>query len=343
MKETALIIALSWFSSSALAQTTAVDATGRKHELVVVTELAVPQIVTSKAQAASPWLAAPPTVHLAYYDMQKPSGAWAVPVNYGQFQTMGLAQRFTLPTTSGYLDSITIFLDTIVGSEIGVLIARDTLFETAPGEYFHLIDIFSDRQPYAEQTIVASALPVDGSVTLRFDHLQVDKNFFVLVVPKIENNTFVSGFGLRMEIEPVRERNTENSRSAMLAQLPGGQILSSIFDGVFQIAGADSLLYGQFYIDAFVDTTQPLKHVAMNGQLSELQLYPNPVRSGEALTFGKRTEPVSKVQIYDLLGREVHSSVDLNEISTNGLTPGSYIVVVTLDGQRHEAKLVVAP
>lgn len=71
---------------------------------------------------------------------------------------------------------------------------------------------------------------------------------------------------------------------------------------------------------------------------SKVNVYPNPVRSGENFSI---SEKVNKVDIYSISGEFIKSSVE-STISTQGLKSGIYLLNInTKDGQKHTSKLIV--
>ena len=67
-----------------------------------------------------------------------------------------------------------------------------------------------------------------------------------------------------------------------------------------------------------------------------VQAFPNPVQAGESLSLVANTEAPVTVQLFDMLGRlqrELEMNGVVNQLPTNGLKPGLYLMRVFVEGQ----------
>ena len=74
------------------------------------------------------------------------------------------------------------------------------------------------------------------------------------------------------------------------------------------------------------------------------QVYPNPVPAGEPLTLVANTTAPVAIRLYDVLGRfqrEVVVNGVTNQLDTNGLKPGLYLLRVSLENQKEQTVRVV--
>jgi hypothetical protein len=72
-----------------------------------------------------------------------------------------------------------------------------------------------------------------------------------------------------------------------------------------------------------------------------LAMYPNPLK-GDTLFFTSTANADKSVQIYDILGKEVLSSKEINStMNVSGLAAGVYLVKITEEGKTATKKLVI--
>lgn len=267
--------------------------------------------VAEGPSAAAPQAA--PTVELSYFNSAAPTFAWPAPANFNPILIIGYSQRFTLPTESGFVDSIRIHIDTAIGGQIAVLLVPDTLATTGLGP-LHLVDIFSGKDAYGGGAIPVASIRSHAWNTFVLPHVAVPKEFHVLVAGTIENQQVTGAVFVTGDNEPARPLTTENARSGFVGVImANGAGYSSILDGQLQPAGEDSALYSDLLITVFADTTQTTGYVSrIPAAQSNWVVTPNPAASGSmAKLFNKAGRSNATVRLMDNLGREVSRLSDL--------------------------------
>lgn len=268
-------------------------------------------------------------VTLKYFDQSLPTLSWLGEGQYGPYLLYWAGERMTLPSQSGFLDSVSIQLDSVSTDSLFVFIAEDTLYDVGGGQLFRLINIFRDETIIASANIYPEQVSRNAPVMVRFPHIPVPKEFFVVISPSVNQNGQPTNFFLiRGDSKPPRERTTEGSRSAgVFVDLQSGGLISAILDGTFIPNGQTEAAFSDFYITAFVDAS-PTSVEGPTIETSQIRVFPNPAsRHIEVST------PFSEgdLQMYDMLGRIVSTTridnatthVDLGEIPN-----GTYWLVV---------------
>lgn len=264
---------------------------------------------------------------ISYFEPNAPTLSWIAPANWSPLIMTGFTERITLPTDSGFVDSVQIVFDSTGGDSIAVLLDPDTVILTPVG-YDHLDEgIFNlSASPYATAFIHPAALNGSHNATVVFPHVAVPKNFHVGLVPHLTSTTVFSFFYLRGDTETTRVRTVDNCHSTFIAFNPSlNQYESGVVDGNLTPAGYTSPLYSNFYISAFVSTSA--SSVSAENNSPSISLYPNP-----ATTFiqfqglGNGTN----VELLDVLGHIVLSEqvVGNNKLDISGLRPGRYEALV---------------
>lgn len=76
--------------------------------------------------------------------------------------------------------------------------------------------------------------------------------------------------------------------------------------------------------------------------LSNLSIFPNPVRGGGMITFNTNNNQQLQVMVFDVLGKEVLSkTISNNTLNVSGLKAGVYLVQVTDNNNTTTKKLIV--
>jgi len=293
---------------------------------------------------------------LTYFDESTRTHAWPLIANYGTIAMAGVSERFTMPSDANYIDSVLIGFDEI-DDNVVVLLAPDTVYPTPNGD-FHLLNFFDENAPvYSGGRIRQPALVGPSRVMLRFPHVQVPKEFHVLVSSDLTAphamTIFVTG-----DSEATRERTTENSRSGFYgALIATQQTVAAILDGTFTPIGATDPLYSNLDITVFSSTdptgaqTDPMARglasvlstglVAAVATPSEIRedsyLYPNPCSN--SVTVAK--EDVESVELYDVLGRNVLTHNGEGAIDVKALANGRYLAVLHTGSQTVTRSLIV--
>jgi hypothetical protein len=335
MKKLLLSLALLGFAGSAGAQTIGDYARSGATSPFIPEWRAAERPVETKSRPLAE------NLKLEYYDETLQQIGWQAPVDYGGLVAFTYGQRMTLPTDNGFVDSVRLNFAGAQGEQIGVVLLPDTLFETSPGQFFHLIDIFSDRDAYGEAVIPVTSIGQDGWVTVPFAHVAVPKNFFVAAVPMFNGQQFTSAFVLRGDNKPTRVRTTEDSRSAMVGILTqSSQTLTVLMDSLITIDGQTAPAYTDFFIEAYV-SNEPAS--VGDAEMSSAAIYPNPVLAGNTLRISNE-QPISSIKLVNALGAEVSSWSGLNatvEMPMTGIASGVYHLLITTDAGVSMEKIIV--
>ncbi|HWF44639.1 MAG TPA: T9SS type A sorting domain-containing protein [Candidatus Kapabacteria bacterium] len=267
---------------------------------------------------------------ISYFDANVAPRMWVAPFSITGAGIVSLGERITLPAASGFLDSVTIVLDTITADSVSVEIMHDTLYTTGAGD-FHLINIFDQTiVDYADGWIYASQVHGRTAVTLTFPHVEVPQNFEVVISPNFDDQTFqfTNAYGLAADTEAVRPRTTDNTHSVFAALLSSGGSYSGIFDSTF-LSPDGGAAFANFYITAHVQLSNS-SVATQNGPANTLSIFPNPAASELNLNLPAGME-ASSFEIRDLLGRVVLREQDpnLHTIDVSHLGPGRYEAILT--------------
>ncbi len=189
----------------------------------------------------------PTTVSLGYFDITLPMLTWQLPRSYSSFIMLSLLQRFTLPNSTAFLDSITLFIGNMDKGKIRFRVLPDTLVDFGTGTF--RIPDFSIS--YDEILVDKSALTMGAFNTIRMSGAPVPKEFFVSAEFTVDsggtNNTFI----LASDSRTAPRRTTENSRVVAINQV-GTDLQAMMLDSVFNVSGI--MVYPQLYFIAHVDT-----------------------------------------------------------------------------------------
>jgi len=300
-----LLIALAFIFSEAKAQQSVV---GGKiiSEKARVPFIAAPSTYPKSALLPSEALEAS-ELAISYFDPTAQRMYWVVPAQFDQYLILALGERITLPGSTGYLDSLVIGVDTVTSDSIAVVLMPDTLFETQNG-FFHIMNIFDNSvEPYGVGVIYKENTHTGQPVTVSFPHVQVPKEFFVMIAPRIDQTTqtFANAYRIISDVALRRPRTTENTRSGMLLLDGVGNTLSTILDSTLQPTGFQEPVSANFMITAYVDTASALNAVKNNGRATDVvRVYPNPFSSSFTISLEGITAS-SSLRLFDAVGREV--------------------------------------
>ena len=197
-----------------------------------------------------------------YYNASTPVHDWSTPFTFNNSSEMfyGPAERFTLGTDQGYLDSVHITFDALQGDSIYVLIDPDTLYTANATQTFHLINIYDPNATllYKNAVYIGNVnSKTPGMLTLKYPSIPVPKNFHVVVEPRLVVNgtslNYTSSFLLRGDSEATRARTVDNTHSTFVdlhltQNLP---VSTWVVDSFFVFTGDAAPLYSNFDIQAF--------------------------------------------------------------------------------------------
>lgn len=315
-------------------------------QLVGASTTSIPMLGAFHAAASQAHAPTSPlsTTDIHYFDPALPTFDWIGGANYGGIVSLMLGERITLPTTDiGYVDSVSVVIDSLQSDSVAVLLMPDTLFETSGGAY-HLIDIFSGNSEYAAVQLYRQQLNLGGETVVHFDHVQVPKEFFVVVVTDVQLNAgVVYATWVRGDLEATRTRTAENTRSAMVG-LYNGQFYSLVLDSAFTPPGQTQVAFSNLYARAFVSNEDRGVSTG-SSSASAITISPNPATSTITVSNIEGTGNTSTIEVYDLLGRTVLSKVVMGntaKLDVREIPNGTYRMVVRNGDAVHSTTLVVA-
>ncbi len=267
---------------------------------------------------------------ISYYDSSTSTYSWVSQFNWDSIEITGYTERITLPSDSGYVDSVRIVFDSISGEDVVVSLDPDTVFQAPAGD-FHLDALWLNAfdmsvGPYGYEEIFPSQLNGSDTVTLSFPHVQVPANFHVFIGPSVSSTGISASFSLRGDSEDIVPRTEDNCRSTYIGVLPSNnQNYSGVIDSTIMPQGYTVPLYSNFYITVFVSNSS--SSVASNDPSPIISVFPNPASTFLQIQGATGT---SNVELLDLLGRTVLSA-QMNgngKLDLSQLLPGRYEAIV---------------
>jgi hypothetical protein len=269
------------------------------------------ELTTSASHPQPPFVAGANELALSYENDSLSVHEFPVPLNVSSTYLSFVGERMTLPTPFGYLDSVSIRIDSMSTDSAKVDILPDTLYTTNGGRQFHLINIFSQSAiRYDSGAIQHSSIRNGKYVTIPMHHSKVPNNFYIAVSPSDSLSGgliyFLNNFQLAGDSGSAHLRTADNCRSAYVA-IGNGGTFSGVIDSTFYLlSDPNYLIFTNFYMIAYVDTTgftgvnertQPPHDVAISN-------FPNPFKESTQISIAN-AQSHSSLKIYDALGREV--------------------------------------
>ena len=278
-------------------------------------------------------------VTLSYFDPNVDQRiAWPLFITIGGAQVIGYSQRFTLPTATGKVLTISAALPQAQGDTVRIFLLADSLYDLSPTP-LHFYEL---NKVYAAVDVPVAAIPTStATVTLDFGTgVPVGKEFHVLVMPRLAGSTNTSSFQALSDDKNTRQVTTETARSGYLAITPTNQLTRGILDGI-TISGRTAPVTPDFYV-AVTATTD----ASGVGPLSahNVVLFPNPAPRNSSVSILLSAKEFAAVRVLDLLGNEVFSSTSESgsvTIDTRGFAAGVYQAIVTVDGVASVHRFVV--
>lgn len=301
----------------------------------------LPLCIPATESPAAPFISSADPVALYYFNESLPVHDWFFPANYGPVNILNLGERITLPTPYGYVDSITVLIDSITQDSASINIVLDSLYPLPPLGTFHLINLFRQGTVLATAYVQSSAVHRGTYITVPMPHVRVDRDFQIVVGPTSSNGVYNVIF-YAASVEPTRTRTAENARATYVGQVvANNQIISALADSTFILAGTTTIAFADFYTVAYVDTSgttgvsdQPTSHRPI-----AISSYPNPTNGETHLRLeNQNVSHGSSLKLYDALGRMVMDASDrLNNgelsLSMAALSPGVYCARYSEDGK----------
>jgi hypothetical protein len=283
----------------------------------------------------------------SYFDSSLPTFSWTGNGKYSKYLFLALGERITMDGDSAFVDSVKVLLDRISTDSVELTLFLDTLYNVGNGRFFHLIDAFSTTAaPYAFAPIQSSEVKGPTWITVKFPHVKVPKNFFVMLSPSNNGKQFTNFYIWQTDREPARTLTADNTRSATVASdTSTGQLLSIILDGQFLATDNGMPLYTNFYTIVYASQVPAAVRTANLAALG-LSIYPNPAQSGSRIAV-TGAGPAASLIVSDLLGRTQFSAfgrelaVGSVQIPVSGMAAGAYQVELVDGNSRLVRPLIV--
>ncbi|MBL0175741.1 MAG: putative Ig domain-containing protein [Ignavibacteria bacterium] len=232
---------------------------GALHAQVPVrTAGAVPYVTTVPDQAPIRALPAPEanppgvqagsTVALKYHDITLPRYNWTMPTNISGSYNIMMFQRFTLPNSAAFLDSLNVYIESVSTGAVLFRVFPAQLINTGTADFW-----FPEFGPAIDSMWVdKTALKMQAFNTIKFSGKIVPKEFFVsaeITIAGGANNTVVLA-GDGHDLPGVSQ---EKSRVCMLLT-DGSALQFRLLDGTFVNSSTQQPIYSYLYMTAYADT-----------------------------------------------------------------------------------------
>lgn len=208
------------------------------------------ELIATPANATidPPKISGPEVVTLTYFDPNLQRLQWQIPRNYNSFINLYLMQRFTLPNSRAYLDSVTIWIEDINQGAVRIRVIPDTIIDFGNATF---------RLPnfgilYDIQVINKAALKMRAWNTIKMSGATVPKDFFVTVEFTVDGTTN-NIITLHSDSRTASHRSEQDSRTVMINQV-GSDVQAAIMDSLFTISGG-IFVYPYLLMQAHVDTS----------------------------------------------------------------------------------------
>ena len=300
------------------------------------------------------------TEAMYYHDTQLSQFIWRVPSNYGNFQSIWIGQRFTLPAAAGILDSILVYIRELPIGEMRFVVMKNTdrVKSTLDTTKYHFPDYFSTPAGISVvDTARLSAFDIDTTSYCKvdFNAKQVEQEFHIVMQPTTASG-LTNMFGAISDAYDSRLPgiNPTDDRTHMVISYQS-QALVLFMDQLFRnTTDTSRRLMVNFYMVAFarIGTVAGMETVAIPSNPELDQNFPNPVNAGAPFTtiaFETATTGLATLEVFDAVGRSVaklhdgmlaagkHSMM----FRTAGLAPGMYNYRLTLDGRQAMRRMLV--
>jgi hypothetical protein len=295
----------------------------------------------------------PTTIFMAYVDNKTQPYLFRVPTSYnnGEFRSLNIGQRFTLPTTDGFLDSLYIIIRELPLGKIRFDVWQDALRQrvTSDTTKYHYPDYWTGASALIDTTVRLSAGQNDTSnfTKIVYNHKLVPQEFHITVAP-VTAGGVTPLFGLLSDSKKGDEttRTPKVARSTMLI-LYNNQAIPLHMHGFFQ----DNIGQGlapDWYMVAFCEVDMPTggtQTVALPVGPGLDQNYPNPFTTSTGQTvipFTMATRGFVTLEVCDAIGRvvrrlaneEVNAGSHVRIFDAKGLPAGIYSYRLISGGQQ---------
>lgn len=239
----------------------------------------------------------------SYFDANLPTWAWGGNGRYSNYLFLEIGERITLDGDGGFVDSVSVFLDSVSRDSVHVSLYPDTLYDVGGGRFYHLLNFFSATvAPYAATAIQSIAVHKPSWVTVPFPHVKVPKTFFVMLTPTDDGAKITNFFLWRTDKEAPRSVLPDNARSAaIMGDFNTGMTYSRLLDGLITLQGDSVPLFTNFYTTVYADPNQSSVAALLTPDAT-LDIYPNPANSSSFVKVSG-VGANAKLTIRDMLGR----------------------------------------
>ncbi len=278
-----------------------------------------------------------------YFDETLPIYDWTIGGVYNPLLMINFAERITLSSNVGYVDSVIITFDNVTSDSISVVLVQDTLYETQPGTFYRLLNIFdASLVPFAEVRVAKADINIGQPTTVLFSHVQVPQEFFVGLPIELDQSTStISPFTVRGDRGPTHARTTENARSAAAGITQTQVTYSILLDSTFVPNGETDPIYSNLYITAYVSTSASSVASSTSSQ-NTLSAYPNPCNTHTTFFSNDQNFSGGDIELFDIYGRMVlKQRVDQNDIDCSQLPSGVYRAITRSAGVLQSMSLTV--
>lgn len=301
----------------------------------------VPSINVGGAPAVFPTLQMPAvmpptTVYGAYFDNKTQPYIFRVPTDYnnGEFRSLNIGQRFTLPTTEGYLDSLYIIIRELPLGKIRFDVWQDAMRQRIQADTtkYHYPDYWSGGTARLDTSrLTAGQQDTTNFTRIVFNHKLVPQEFHITVAPLPEGGISPL-FGTLSDSKKgdATTMTPKVARSTMLIQYQANVIpihMHGFFsDNIGQPLAPDWYMVAFLEVDLATGGTQTVT-VPIGPELD--QNYPNPFTTSQGLTvipFSLTQRGYVLLEVCDAVGRVVRT------LATEEVNAGSHVRVFDAKG-----------
>lgn len=253
---------------------------------------------------------------LYYFDSTLARAEWEIPFGNGEYEVIGIGERFDFDAAKATLDSFRLHLGASAADSLTIVISRDTLLGGTNG--FRTINLDPGSE-YLRMKIAIPESAVDDWITIRLEGLQVENNCIIYVLPNMDQTAGkTTTCTLLSDLKPERILTPADARAVFVARFKSGEMMSDVLDGYFNFPDEPSSRYGDFHIQlhATVQQYASARSIARQDEPSRLIIRQQDLNS-LALKL-----PESECLLYDGLGRTVqHTRTKEHLMSTLQLLP----------------------
>ncbi len=279
----------------------------------------------------TPFLTQDVPIPYSYYDNSLPTVNWIVGGYYPPLVMEILAERISLQTDGGFVDSLRVSFGAVSPDSFFVALIEDTFIRVSDGRSFHLINVFNPNAKVYDYVRIAKQDIVSGSpTTIRFNHSQVPKDFAVAFYAEIDTAQHIfSPYEVLGDRESMRTLAMDNTHSNLVASsTQTGQRSAYVLDSLFVANGEPQPIYSNLLVTAYV--TSASSEVQTYGYQSQelLKVFPNPASANVTL-ITENGITAGHLDLIDVSGHTCWSgSIDgVRQLDVSNLPSGVYRAV----------------